>query len=220
MTDDGGCGVAKQLALLAHEANVLGLANVTLIKDAEKIAKIFLHGAQFEEELYGALSALEQHDARGAGIALGKVLETLAQWTTGKGCSSSDACFVLEGIITLLADGAGSFKQCEADVKETWGNLSAAFKEFDDGKSFWHFKHNRDAIRAGFGDYQRGLAAEDPQAYLVDLYPGAPPGLDGQGPSMNSCFGVHPIADAHARLATMIALDLAAQGGALPPPVQ
>jgi hypothetical protein len=168
VTDDGGCGVAKQLALLAHEANVLGLANVTLIKDAEKIAKIFLHGAQFEEELYGALSALEQHDARGAGIALGKVLETLAQWTTGKGCSSSDACFVLEGIITLLADGAGSFKQCEADVKETWGNLSAAFKEFDDGKSFWHFKHNRDAIRAGVKDL--GNAMHELSASVTDCH--------------------------------------------------
>ena len=168
VTDDSGCGVAKQLALLAHEANVLGLANVTLIKDAEKMAKIFLHGAQFEEELYGALSALEQHDARGAGIALGKVLETLAQWTTGKGCSSSDACFVLEGIITLLADGAGSFKQCEADVKETWGNLSAAFKEFDDGKSFWHFKHNRDAIRAGVKDM--GNAMHDLSASVTDCH--------------------------------------------------
>ena len=152
VTDDSGCGVAKELTLLAHEANVLGLANVTLIKDAEKIAKIFLHGANLEEELYAALQSFENHDARGAGLALGKILETLAQWTTGKGCSSSNACFVLEGIITLVADGAGSFKECEADVKESWGNLSASFHEFTDGEKFWHFKHNKDAIRSGVHD--------------------------------------------------------------------
>lgn len=83
------------------------------------------------------------------------------------------------------------------------------------GGTFSGHNGTRDAIRAGFGDYQ--LAVKDPQAYMVDLYPGAPSGLDGQGPSENSCFGVHPIADAHARLATMIALDLAAQGAVLPP---
>jgi uncharacterized protein YukE len=168
ITDDSGCGIAKQLGLLAHEANALGLANVTILKDAEKIAKIVLHGASFEEDLFAALTAFENHDARGAGTALGKVLDTLTQWTTGKGCDSSNACFVLEGIITLVADGAGSFKQCEADIKETWGNISAAFKEFDDGKSFWHFKHNRDAIRAGVRDL--GNAMHDLARSVTDCH--------------------------------------------------
>ena len=58
--------------------------------------------------------------------------------------------------------------------------------------------HNstRDAIRGGFVDYQLSYKrsadneSRDPQAYMVDLYPNAPQGINGQGASVNSCFGV------------------------------
>lgn len=92
------------------------------------------------------------------------------------------------------------------------------------GGTFSGHNSTRDAIRGGFVDYQLSYKrsadneSRDPQAYMVDLYPNAPQGINGQGASVNSCFGVHPIADAHARLASMVGLDLAAQGGVLPPP--
>ena len=72
----------------------------------------------------------------------------------------------------------------------------------------------RSAIRAGFEAYQARAGSSsggaDPYALMIDLYPSAERlGLSGGGKATAaSCDGTHPLAHAHAQLASMIAIEL------------
>jgi lysophospholipase L1-like esterase len=77
------------------------------------------------------------------------------------------------------------------------------------------------ALGAAVGDISHTSAVDasatslgDNATFMVDLYPQAQHGIGGgstSGPSQESCDGTHPLANTHARLAAMIAVDLTKQ---------
>jgi len=121
MTD---CGVAKELAYLAHEANVLGLGNATVLGD---VSAVLVHGADFYKTLYDGVQDMGKHDYRSAGQKLGKILKEMDDWTKGNLCSSG-ACYVLSGIMQYLQELKGDARACKADVEGSFGNFSAAVR--------------------------------------------------------------------------------------------
>ena len=127
-----------------HEANVLGIANITGLGD---IANIIVHGADFYENLYAFIQNLEKHDYRAAGQEAGNVLNQLSQWTSKHACTS-DLCYVVTGVIEFMGDIQGSIKTCEKDFTTMWGNFTAAFHDFTDEKSIvWEFEHDIPKVR-------------------------------------------------------------------------
>jgi len=119
------CGLAAELSFMEQEANLLGFGNISALGDA---AQIIIHGADFYEDVYAAFEAFETHDYRTAGTDLGKVMDQLAQWTTGHACTSP-VCYVVMGMMQFLGDIEGDIKKCEGDLKQAWGNFSAAYGE-------------------------------------------------------------------------------------------
>merc|ERR1712166_694432 len=119
------CGLASELSFMEQEANLLGFGNITALGDA---AQIIIHGADFYEDVYGAFEAFETHDYRTAGTDLGKVMDQLSQWTAGHACTSP-VCYVVMGMMQFLGDIEGDIKSCEADLKHSWGNFSAAYQQ-------------------------------------------------------------------------------------------
>merc|ERR1712203_757826 len=117
------CGVATELAYIEHEAQVLGLGNLTVL---DNVAKVIVHGADFYEDLYAAVVAIENKDYRSAGEYLGKVMDQLSKWTTGHLCTSP-VCYVVSGVLQYLADMEGDFGACKCDFQDAWGNFTSAF---------------------------------------------------------------------------------------------
>ena len=149
------CGVSAELNSLQHEANVLGIANITGLGAA---ASIIVHGADFYQELYAAIQALEGHDYRAAGQELGHVLDTLSQWTTGHSCTS-DMCYVVSGVMEFMGDIEGSIKTCENDFIGMWGNMTAAYHDFtDEHNVVWEFIHDTAKVKKGVGEVGNAFA--------------------------------------------------------------
>jgi len=122
----GDCGLAAELQYVQQEANLLGFGNITILGE---VASVVIHGSDFYEELFSTFQAFEKHDYRTAGAELGKVLNSLSNWTTGHACTA-DACYVVMGVMQYLGDLEGDIKNCEHDIQRSWGNLTAAFAEF------------------------------------------------------------------------------------------
>ena len=118
----GDCHLADELDFVAKEAQVLGFGQIKILGEA---AQVLVHGADFYDELYGALQAIESHDYRSAGADLGKAMNELSQWTKGHACTS-DFCYVVLGIFEYLGDIEGDIRMCESDFELAYHNFSAA----------------------------------------------------------------------------------------------
>ena len=89
------CGLDSELKYIEQEANVLGFANAST-----KIGSdfgILVHGVDFYKELYAAVKDIKNHDYRGAGGNLQKVMDQLSQWTQKHACES-DFCYIVVGV--------------------------------------------------------------------------------------------------------------------------
>ena len=149
------CGVTDEVKYFQQEANLLGYANIS--SAVGKDMQILLHGVDFYEELYAALKDIEQHDYRGAGGNLQKVMDDLAQWTQKHACTS-DFCYVVVGAFQFLGDIQGSVATCENDFKNAFGDFKIAYANFSDSHhSIFHWHHNKDAIRAGVKEVGAGM---------------------------------------------------------------
>jgi len=118
----GDCHLADELAFVAREARVLGFGQVSILNEA---AQVLIHGADFYNDLYAAMLAIESHDYRSAGADLGRVMNQLSQWTAGHACTS-DFCYVVLGMFEFLGDIQGDIRACEADFQSAFHNFSAA----------------------------------------------------------------------------------------------
>lgn len=148
------CGLETELGFIEQEANVLGLGNVSKIGS---IGSIVVHGADFYEDLFATLTAVEDHDWTAAGQNLGTVLNQLSQWTKGHACTS-DMCYVVVGVLQFMGDAKGSVKQCETDFKDAWGDFKDGFDAFADSHhSIFHFEHNADQVKAGVKAFGNGM---------------------------------------------------------------
>jgi len=150
------CGVAPQLKQLQHEANMLGLANVTVFGEA---AAVIVRGADFYNEIVATMAAVKAHDYKSAGQQLGQLLYTLSKWTTGHSCTS-DGCYVLEGVMQFIGIFDGSFKQCEMDLKFAAANFSTGFNDMiDSHHGILNYKHDDEKIKAGIKAFGLGFDA-------------------------------------------------------------
>lgn len=141
------CGIEQEFKYFEQEANVLGYGNVS--KAMGNDIAVLLHGVDFYKELYNALKDIKDHDYRQAGGDLQQVMDQLSQWTQKHACQS-DFCYIVVGAFQFLGDIKGSVKQCESDFEGAWGDFKGAVDEFADSHhSIFHWKHNKDAIRAG-----------------------------------------------------------------------
>lgn len=149
------CGIADELQNLQHEANALGIANITV---TDEIVKIAQYGSDFFNELSSAVLDAEAGDYRAAGQDLGHVLHLMAAWTGDHSCSS-DMCSLVSGVLAFVADFSGSIKQCERDFTLMFGNFSAAYHDFTDENSLaWEFRHDKDKIRKAVGEIGVGFS--------------------------------------------------------------
>ena len=144
------CGLTQELNYMQQEANVLQIANTTLFG---KIATVLVHGQDFYSELYGTLQAIETHDYRTAGANMHKILDQMSQWTKGHACTS-DACYLILGVLQYFGDIQGSIQQCESDFKNAFHNFSSAIGEFGHSGKFSTDKHR---IMNGLRDIGYGL---------------------------------------------------------------
>jgi len=140
------CGVTDELANFQHEAQLLGFGNISGVG---KIVTIVVHGADFYEDLYAALTSMEKHDYRGAGSSMGKVLDELSEWTKGHACTN-DFCYIVEGVLQFMGALEGDMRECVNDFEEAYHNFTEAFDDFSDSHhSIFHWHHNKDQIKAG-----------------------------------------------------------------------
>jgi hypothetical protein len=170
------CGLASELSFMEQEANLLGFGNITALGDA---AQIIIHGADFYEDVYGAFEAFETHDYRTAGTDLGKVMQQLSEWTTGHACTSP-ICYVVMGMMQYLGDIEGDIKKCEGDLKQSWGNFTAAYQELKStdltltsaqqygSNADFAFVSSSNNIRAGIKDL--GLALQNVASGVTDCH--------------------------------------------------
>jgi len=155
------CGVASELAFLEQEAHVLGLGDLSAL---DGISQVIVHGADFYEELYSAVIAIEHKDYRAAGQHLGKVMDQLSEWTTGHLCTSP-ICYIVNGVLQYLAALRVDFAKCKSDFGNAFGNFSAAYnalvdKSVNDGGlqgGNLQFEHNKRSIKDGLLDLSYGL---------------------------------------------------------------
>jgi len=155
------CGVAPELAFIEHEAQMLGLGNLTGL---EKVSQVIVHGADFYQELYSAVIAIENKDYRSAGKLMGQVMNDMSQWTTGHLCSEP-ICYVVSGVLQYLAALQNDIGKCKSDFSNTFGNFSAAYHVLVDSSvnsggaygGMLQFKHDKAAIKESLLDLSYGI---------------------------------------------------------------
>ena len=152
------CDLADQLGFIEQEANVLGFGNVTAL---DGIIKVMVHGADFYEDLFAAVQAIENHDYRTAGSEMGKVMNELSQWTKGHACNSN-FCYIVIGVMQFMGDIQGDLQNCEADFKHSMGNFTAAAQDLIDQQHsgvdhLIHFNHDNDHIKQGIQEIGYGF---------------------------------------------------------------
>lgn len=154
-TSVSACGVEDETKYFQQEANLLGFANISTA--IGKDMQILLHGVDFYEELYAALKDIEQHDYRGAGGNLQKVMDQLSEWTKKHACTS-DFCYIVVGAFQFLGDIEGSVATCKNDFESAFTDFKLAYANFSDSHhSIFHWHHNKDAIRAGMKEIGAGM---------------------------------------------------------------
>jgi len=154
-TSVSACGVEDETKYFQQEANLLGFANISAA--IGKDMQILLHGVDFYEELYAALKDIEQHDYRGAGGNLQKVMDQLSEWTKKHACTS-DFCYIVVGAFQFLGDIEGSVATCKSDFENAFTDFKIAYANFSDSHhSIFHWHHNKDAIRAGVKEIGAGM---------------------------------------------------------------
>lgn len=144
------CGVTQELQYMEQEANVLGIANTTVLST---VGKVLTSGADFYEEIFNTAQALQTHDYREAGAQLRKVLDQMSQWTNKHACTS-DACYVVLGVLQYLGDLQGSVKACENDFTEGFSDFKNGIEELT---SHGQFTKDKDHIKNGLRDIGNGL---------------------------------------------------------------
>jgi hypothetical protein len=170
------CGVAPELAFIEREAQVLGLGNLTVL---EEVSQVIVHGANFYEELYAAVIAIENKDYRTAGKNMAKVMDELSQWTTGHLCTSP-ICYVVNGVLQYLADMQNDIGKCQSDFKGAMGNFSAAYNAIIDQSynyggvdgGLQKFTHDSSKIKEGILDIGyalKNIAAGIRDCHLAEL---------------------------------------------------
>jgi len=117
------CGVAPEIAFIQHEAQVLGLGNLSVLNE---ISQVIVHGADFYEDIYAAVIAIENKDYRAAGEHLGKVMNQLSEWTTGHLCDSP-VCYIVNGVLQYLAALKNDIGACKSDFGSAFGNFTEAY---------------------------------------------------------------------------------------------
>merc|ERR1712195_322180 len=150
------CGLAKELTYMGQEANVLGFGNVTVFGE---LATIMVHGTNVVEDINTAYQHFASHDYRGAGAAIGKLMNDLSNYTTGHSCTN-DFCYVVSGILEFFEDAESDMRACQSDFESAWHNFSAAFSEFQGGNqggADFHFSTDKAKIKAGVADIGHGL---------------------------------------------------------------
>lgn len=155
----GDCGMAKELIYLEQEANTLGFGNVTILGDA---ASILLHGADIYPELKGAHVAFEAGDYRRVGMDLGKVIQTLSQWTQDYGCKDP-FCYVVTGIMQFVGGAQGDIKACGKDFLHAFMNFTHGFGKMRGAasKGIGDFSFNTDVNQIIGGVHEFGVAMKD-----------------------------------------------------------
>ena len=149
------CGLENEIKYIEQEANVLGYANAST-KIGDDFA-ILVHGVDFYKELYATVKDIKDHDYRGAGGNLQKVMNQLAQWTEKHACTS-DFCYIVVGVFQFLGDMEGSVKTCEADFKNAFGDFKSAWHSFAESHGgIFHWKRNEDDIRKGVKQIGDGM---------------------------------------------------------------
>jgi len=150
------CGLAKELNYMGQEANVLGFGNVTVFGE---VATIIVHGTDVVQDVNTAYQHFASHDYRGAGTAIGKLMNELSNYTTGHSCTN-DFCYVVSGILEFLGDAESDLRTCQGDFESGWHNFSAAFSEFhggNQGGADFHFTTDKAKIKSGVADIGHGL---------------------------------------------------------------
>jgi len=150
------CGLTQQLSYIKQEANVLGLGNVTMLDGA---ARVLVHGKDFYEALYHAVLDIEHHDYRSAGSKMAAVMNQLSQWSVGHVCTS-DACYVVNGVLQYFGDLQNDEKACKSDFKNMWGNFTTAYSELShmhDG--LFSFSYNKTLVTMGIHDIGHAFSA-------------------------------------------------------------
>lgn len=144
------CGLKDELAYLEQEANVLGIANVSIINE---VITVLADGSDFYEEIFAAFQGIENHDWKSAGANLQKVLDDLSKWTSGHACTS-DFCYVVIGIMQYFGEIEGSITECKDDFEEAFNNFTDGFKDLvHDDK----FSHDKGQISEGIREIGQGM---------------------------------------------------------------
>lgn len=149
------CGLEADIGFIKNEANVLGIANASVLGE---IGSIIVHGADMYHELFDTLGQLENHDWYAAGGSFGHILKQLNEWTAGQACSS-EICYVMIGILEFMGDTNGGFKECAADFEDGWHDFEGAYRNFSDHRAIFHFIHNKKAVQAGVRAVGDGFGA-------------------------------------------------------------
>jgi len=164
------CGMAKELIFLEQDANTLGFGNVTVLGE---VANVLIHGADIYPELASAHQAFLAGDYRTTGMQLGKVLQTLSQWTQDYACRDP-FCFIVTGVMQYVGVVEADIKDCAKDFLWAFTNFTRGFGKMHGsgwGGDF-HFNTDISEVKAGVGMMGQGLkdvAAGVGKCHLGDL---------------------------------------------------
>ena len=128
------CGLGEELDFIAKEADVFGLAGVTIIDEAREVYSIVVHGFDFYDNVLDMVVDFEKKDWKSAGGEIHAIVDQLSIWSNGHVCQRS-ACYIVEGIMEFEKVLEGDIKQCEADFVDAWSMFTAAVNEFSDNVS-------------------------------------------------------------------------------------
>jgi hypothetical protein len=117
------CHLTEEMKYIQQEAYALGLGHVKLLGEA---ASIIVHGTDFYEDLYTIFKAIESKDYRSAGADMGKMLDTLSQWTKGHSCTN-DFCYIVLGMFEFLGDIQGDIRNCKSDFENAFANFTEGY---------------------------------------------------------------------------------------------
>jgi len=154
------CGVTQQLAWIEQEAHVFGIGNFT---GAHDMSELLVHGADFYEEVVGALQDFQRGDYRSAAGTFTIIMNKLSQWTKGHLCTSP-VCYIVNGIMQYLSDLSADVGKCKSDFKLADSSFKDAFynlrrnSHFGD-QSFDGFSNHTRNITKGINDLGLGLKA-------------------------------------------------------------
>ncbi len=126
----GDCGLTDELAFFKHEADIFGMSNVTALEKAGEAIAVLIHGFDLFDDVMDMIADVQNHDYKGAGSEIKKIMDSLSEWSTGHVCQNT-WCYIVEGVMEFEAVIEGDVRQCEQDFENAWGEFGAAVALFE-----------------------------------------------------------------------------------------